>query len=78
MPYLIDDMDWSPSHYHPADEPLMTPDFIAWHHCGMECGNKIGDFQDDCGAFYVHTPNRGYAGICKSCWDKGGYTTAER
>lgn len=69
MPYLIDD---------PYDSEFYDHDFIAWHHCAMECGNKIENHQDDVGAFYVETPNHGYAAICKTCWDSGGYTTCER
>jgi hypothetical protein len=50
---------------------------LSEYDCAYECGDKIGNFTDDVGAFYVQTKN-GYAAICKSCWDKGGYTTAER
>jgi len=47
------------------------------HDCAMDCGNKIEDFTDDCGAFFVNTPH-GYCAICKECWTKGGFQTAER
>jgi hypothetical protein len=45
--------------------------------CGFDCGNLIGECQDDCGEFCVETPN-GYTGICADCWTRGGYCTAER
>lgn len=65
--FLIDGEAHSPSR-----------DEIKEADCAMECGNKIGDWQDDVGGFYVKTPNHGYAAICWPCWRDGLYSTCER
>lgn len=40
---------------------------IAKLQCGqVGCKNKIEDWQDDLGAFFMVTPN-GYVVVCKTC-----------